>query len=141
MPPADRTLPLAYDAADPQARILAERIAVNARDAGITLQVTNQPRSELRLARARFSSLDAAVGRWRRCRRRWAWANHACRRRAASRALLHGRARPAGRLSRRAAVPFAGCLRRGARVKVWHGRASAGWVALNLADIWLETAP
>ena len=59
VPSADRTLPLAYDAADPQARILAERIAVNARDAGITLQVTNQPRPELRLVRARFSSLDA----------------------------------------------------------------------------------
>src|SRR5581483_10009416 len=61
LPAADRTLPLAYDPADPQARILADRIAVNARDAGITLQVTNQPRGELRLVRARVGSLDGAI--------------------------------------------------------------------------------
>src|SRR5207248_371480 len=61
VPPADRTLPLAYDPADPQARILADRIAVNARDAGITLQVTNQPRQELRLIRARVDSVDGAL--------------------------------------------------------------------------------
>lgn len=60
VPAGDRTLPLAYDPADSLTRIIAERIAVNARDAGITLQVTNQPRGELRLARARFSSADAA---------------------------------------------------------------------------------
>jgi ABC-type transport system substrate-binding protein len=60
VPASDRSLPLAYDPADAQARIIAERIAVNARDAGITLQPTGQPRPELRLARLRFSSPDAA---------------------------------------------------------------------------------
>jgi len=61
VPPADRALPLAYDPSDGLARIIAERIAVNARDAGLALQATNQPRTELRLARVRFSSLDPAL--------------------------------------------------------------------------------
>ena len=59
--PAARTLALGYDASDPQARVIAERIAVNARDAGITLQVTPQTaRADVRLLRARVLSLDPA---------------------------------------------------------------------------------
>jgi ABC-type transport system substrate-binding protein len=61
VPPGSRTLPLSYDPGDAQARIVADRIAVNARDAGITLQVTSQARTELRLARARVDSLDGAL--------------------------------------------------------------------------------
>jgi peptide/nickel transport system substrate-binding protein len=59
--PAVRTLALGYDASDGLARIIAERIAVNARDAGITLQVSPQPpRPDLRLLRLRIGGLDPA---------------------------------------------------------------------------------
>ena len=59
-PAGDRSLTLGYDPADPLERIIAERIAVNARDGAIALQVTNQPRTDVRLARVRFTSLDPA---------------------------------------------------------------------------------
>jgi hypothetical protein len=43
------------------ARSLAERIAVNARDAGLAVQVSAQnPRAEVRLVEVRLASLDAA---------------------------------------------------------------------------------
>ncbi|HZT29099.1 MAG TPA: ABC transporter substrate-binding protein [Bryobacteraceae bacterium] len=59
LPPAARSLSLSYDPAVPAARLLAERIAVNARDAGITLQVgALNPRADLRLVQAGISSLD-----------------------------------------------------------------------------------
>lgn len=61
VPAGERSLPLAYDPADTLTRIVAERIAINARDAGVTLQVTNQARSEPRLARVSFGSPDAAL--------------------------------------------------------------------------------
>lgn len=43
LPPEHRSLTLGYDAADSLAESIAQRIAVNARDAGITLQVGEQP--------------------------------------------------------------------------------------------------
>jgi hypothetical protein len=55
------TWSLAYDANDPLARVVAERIVLNARDAGITLQpgTTNKP--DLRLVRIPLASLDARL--------------------------------------------------------------------------------
>lgn len=48
-----------YDASDPLARLVAERIAVNARDAGIKLLVSAQPgRVDLRLVRATIQPSD-----------------------------------------------------------------------------------
>jgi peptide/nickel transport system substrate-binding protein len=45
-------LVLAYDASDPLARSLADRIAVNGREAGITISVSNQqPNPDIRLVR------------------------------------------------------------------------------------------
>jgi peptide/nickel transport system substrate-binding protein len=45
-------LVLAYDASDPLARSMADRIAVNAREAGITISVSNQqPNPDIRLVR------------------------------------------------------------------------------------------
>jgi peptide/nickel transport system substrate-binding protein len=59
--PGARALLLGYDAADPLARVIADRIAVNARDAGLTLQVTPQTaRADVRLLRVRIGSLDPA---------------------------------------------------------------------------------
>ena len=55
-------LALSYDALDPLARDIAERIAVDAREAGITLQVSTAPaRSDLRLVRIRPGSLQPAA--------------------------------------------------------------------------------
>jgi len=59
LPPAARTLSLAYDPAMRAARPLAERVAVNARDAGLTVQVSPlNPRADVRLVDVRVASLD-----------------------------------------------------------------------------------
>ena len=42
---------LGYDASDPLARVIAERIALNARDAGLTLQTTATATADMRLVR------------------------------------------------------------------------------------------
>lgn len=61
LPPAARTLALSYDPAMRAARSLAERVAVNARDAGLTVQVSPQnPRADARLVEVRLASLDPA---------------------------------------------------------------------------------
>jgi len=54
-------LSLAYDPADPLARAIAERIALNARDAGIMIQVLSGGKSDMRLARLPLRSLDPAL--------------------------------------------------------------------------------
>jgi ABC-type transport system substrate-binding protein len=51
-------LTLSYDPTDPLARLIAERIALNAREVGVVLQVSPSGRSDVRLARARLGSLD-----------------------------------------------------------------------------------
>jgi ABC-type transport system substrate-binding protein len=50
---------LGYDPADPTARVIAERIALNARDAGLGMQITNASSADLRLVRIPLISLDA----------------------------------------------------------------------------------
>ena len=52
---------LGYDAPDPLARVIAERIALNARDAGITLQTTTSGTSDIRLVRLPLASLNPRV--------------------------------------------------------------------------------
>jgi peptide/nickel transport system substrate-binding protein len=52
---------LGYEASDPLARVIAERIALNARDAGLTLQPANTTTADLRLVRMPLPSLDARV--------------------------------------------------------------------------------
>lgn len=52
---------LGYDAADPMSRVVAERIVLNARDAGITLQPTAIGTGEVRLVRVPLASLDGRV--------------------------------------------------------------------------------
>jgi hypothetical protein len=51
---------LSYDAVDPIARVVAERIALNARDAGLLLQLTTGT-ADLRLVRVPIVSLDPHV--------------------------------------------------------------------------------
>jgi peptide/nickel transport system substrate-binding protein len=52
---------LGYDASDPVARVVAERVALNARDAGLRLQPTMANDTDLRLARIPVVSLDAGT--------------------------------------------------------------------------------
>jgi ABC-type transport system substrate-binding protein len=52
---------LGFDASDPLARVLAERIVLNASDAGLRLQLTNQGAPDIRLVRVRLASLDPHV--------------------------------------------------------------------------------
>jgi peptide/nickel transport system substrate-binding protein len=56
LPPAARTLTLRAD--DPAWRAVADRIAVNARDAGLTLSPASNANADLRLAEFRISSAD-----------------------------------------------------------------------------------
>jgi peptide/nickel transport system substrate-binding protein len=52
---------LEYDAGDPLARVIAERVALNARDAGIMLQTTTSGAADLRLVRSPLASLNARI--------------------------------------------------------------------------------
>jgi peptide/nickel transport system substrate-binding protein len=54
-PPA---LTLAYDSSDPFVQLVAERITLNARDAGLTLQSTSSATPDLRLLRISLDSAD-----------------------------------------------------------------------------------
>lgn len=52
---------LGYDPSDPLARTLAERIALNAQDAGILLRTSSAPNPDVRLVRMLFTSPDPHV--------------------------------------------------------------------------------
>jgi hypothetical protein len=52
---------LGYDPADPVARVVAERVVLNARDAGISLQLTATNSADLRLVRVPLVPLDPRV--------------------------------------------------------------------------------
>jgi ABC-type transport system substrate-binding protein len=54
-------LTLSYDPRDPQAQLIAERIALNAREAGITVQVSLSGADDLRLVRVVLPSADPAA--------------------------------------------------------------------------------
>jgi ABC-type transport system substrate-binding protein len=55
------TWTLSYDGGDPLARVLADRIALNARDAGLSLQPTTSAAADLRLVRVPLASSDPWV--------------------------------------------------------------------------------
>jgi ABC-type transport system substrate-binding protein len=52
---------LGYDPTDPIARVIAERIVLNARDAGLGIQVTSASSADLRIVRVPLISLDAQI--------------------------------------------------------------------------------
>ena len=58
-------LTMVYDGADPMARLVAERVALNANDAGITVKTLpstqNVPVPDIELVRIRLASVDPAV--------------------------------------------------------------------------------
>jgi ABC-type transport system substrate-binding protein len=61
LPPAARAITLSFDPGMPAARLIAERVAVNARDAGLTVQVVPQGQpADVRLVERRVHDVDAA---------------------------------------------------------------------------------
>lgn len=54
-------LTLSYDPRDPQGQLIAERIALNAREAGISIQVSLSGQDDLRLLRVALPSPDPAL--------------------------------------------------------------------------------
>ena len=50
-----------YDPADPIARVIAERVVLNARDAGLGMQITSASNADLRIVRISLISLDAEI--------------------------------------------------------------------------------
>jgi hypothetical protein len=52
---------LSYDTSDPLSRSIAERIAVDAREAGVLIQVTPGGPADIRIARVRLRSPDPAL--------------------------------------------------------------------------------
>jgi peptide/nickel transport system substrate-binding protein len=52
---------LSYDAADPLGRVIAERIVLNAKDAGFTLHTATSSTADMRLVRVTLASLNARV--------------------------------------------------------------------------------
>jgi len=52
---------LGYDTGDPLARVIAERIALNARDARLALQTTTSANPDLRLIRMHLASTNARL--------------------------------------------------------------------------------
>lgn len=55
------TWTIGYDGNDPLARLVAERVVLTARDAGITLQVTAASIADVRLVRVPLAALDARL--------------------------------------------------------------------------------
>ena len=55
------SLTLSYDPRDPQAQLIAERIALNAREAGITIEVSLSRADDLHLVRIALPSSDPAL--------------------------------------------------------------------------------
>jgi peptide/nickel transport system substrate-binding protein len=60
LPKSGPRFSLAYDPADPLARPIAERIALDARESGLVVQAAPGSHGDLRLARYRLRSLDAS---------------------------------------------------------------------------------
>jgi len=52
---------LGYDPADSTARVIAERIVLNARDAGLGMQITSASNADVRIVRVPLISLDAQI--------------------------------------------------------------------------------
>jgi ABC-type transport system substrate-binding protein len=52
---------LSYDSNDPTARVIAERIVLNARDAGLGMQVTSASSADVRIVRVPLISVDAQI--------------------------------------------------------------------------------
>ena len=130
-----RALSLSYDPRDPQSRLIAERIALNAREVGITVQVSMSAAEDLRLVRIALVSPDPALA-LREAAGDLFLAEPVLRDHAvedlyqAERSLLQGN--PIIPLFH---LPVATAV--SARVRGWTQNKLGLW---NLADVWLENA-
>jgi peptide/nickel transport system substrate-binding protein len=133
---------LVYDGADPSAALVAQRIAVNARDAGINLSVSAESASnnfDMRLVRWRIAAADAREALTTLISRLNGAQGDAAfmpletpeQRYTAERAVLDR-----GRIIPLAFVPEIYAV--GAQVKDWMPPKWGGW---RLEDLWLDTAP
>ena len=133
--PAARSFTLGYDPADALAHSIAERIAVNARDAGLSVAAVPGSRADAAMYSLHLAALDparaladvaAAVGL-----REWARPDAAQSQFASERALLEEfRVVPLVHLP----DDFAAA----ARVRTWHPPAVTRLGAWNIADFWLD---
>ncbi|MBI1749472.1 MAG: hypothetical protein HYR59_02295 [Acidobacteria bacterium] len=126
-------LTLSYDPRDPQAQLIADRIALNAREAGITLRVSLSGTADVTLVRIVLPSPDPATS-----------LREAARALGLQQPLVHGNAvddlYPAERtmLDGHAVIPLFHlpvASAAGARVRNWEPDRTGDW---NLSDVWLE---
>ena len=126
-------LTLSYDPRDPQAQLIAERIALNAREIGVTLQVSLSGTADVSLTRVVLPSPDPAI-----CLR------EAARELGLSQPLLHGSSVEELYTSERALLdghtviplfhlPIASAA--GAHLRNWQPGRTGDW---NLSDVWVE---
>jgi ABC-type transport system substrate-binding protein len=126
-------LTLSYDPRDPQAQLIAERIALNVREAGVTVQVSLSGADDIRLVRIALPSPDSdlvlrEVARQLALPQPGLHGNTVEDLYQAERALLEGDA-----VIPLFHLPVASAAR--ARVHGWAPDRLGSW---NLADIWLE---
>ena len=124
---------LSYDPRDPQAQLIAERIALNAREAGITLQVSLSGTVDISLIRIVLPSPDPATS-----------LREAARELGLPQPLIHGNSvddlYPAERalLDAHTVIPLIHlpvASEAGVRVRNWQPGRTGDW---SLSDIWLE---
>ena len=129
-----QALTLSYDPRDPQSQLIAERIALNAREVGITVQVSMSGADDIRLIRIAVATPDPALA-LREAARELSLAEPVVRSNSvddlyqAERSLLEGHG-----LIPLFHLPVAHAV--GPRVRNWSPNKLGFW---NLADIWLET--
>ena len=131
------TMTLSYDASDPTNQLIAERVALNARDAGIKVQAAaSAANADVVLARIGLASpqpqlaLQVAAG---------AAGLPTPQFQGTSPEELYGREKEmlqSGSIIPLAHVPEATAL--GPGVNGWHADLAGGW---HLADVWLESTP
>jgi ABC-type transport system substrate-binding protein len=126
-------LTLSYDPRDPQAQLIAERIALNAREIGITLQVLLSGSADVSLIRIVLPSSDPATS-----------LREAARELGLQQPLIHGSSVDDLYQAERTLLdghtviplfhlPVASAA--GARVRNWQPGPTGNW---NLSDVWLE---
>lgn len=126
-------LTLSYDPRDSQAQLIAERIALNAREAGITVQVSLSGTPDVNLVRIVLPSPDAATS-LREAARAMGLAQPVAR--ATSTEELYVAER--GLLSGHSVIPLFHlpvATATALRVRNWRADRTGNW---NLADAWLE---
>ena len=130
-----RALSLSYDPRDPQSQLIAERIALNVREVGITVQVSMSGADDIRLVRIAPVTPDPVLA-LREAARELSLAEPVLRGNSiedlyqAERSLLEGNT-----IIPLFHLPVASAV--GPRVRDWTSSKLGLW---NLADIWLETA-